>query len=578
MLGIIAGALAWLCMAALARAQDLPPSPGAPPPAGASVIALADRPGEVPLDQRSRYWIEPGGTRSIDEVEVMGDSLPWKPRLPGQQYRLDGAALWLQFDAAMVGNERWFLSMGTSGIDRAQLFYRDDLGRWRVQEAGDTRAVSDWPLPGRVPTFELPREAGQVVRYWVRVEHARVDFASPITLYSQAQLLALREREQFLLGAYFGLAALIAFVAIANTVVYRDRSFGAYALYVSLLAIGQAAYLGVGSQHLWENWLKWNETASFLLPGVSSAAGLWFVKTVTEPKRFSRVLDLAVWALIAAVLSAVALDTVLQSRSSFGLVMVLTAASMLVVLGLIALVWLRGDDPAIRLVALGFLPVVVMAVFPVARGFNLIPASNLTRYAISIGAVLEMPILLYALGLRGSRRREAQVRAAALARSDALTGLANLRTFGQRLEDALTRARGLKHSCALMGVRIANHEALLAEFGREALDKALVVTASHLRRAISDIDLAGRVGEHEFAVLVEGPTGVAAATSRAQHVIASGLRPSDALPPGMILRFHVAVALLPERDLDAPSCLRWVLEGAAAMPADARKLIRPMNF
>lgn len=542
------------------------------------MIALADRPGEVPLDQRSRYWIEPGGTRSIDEVEVMGDSLPWKPRLPGQQYRLDGAALWLQFDAAMVGNERWFLSMGTSGIDRAQLFYRDDLGRWRVQEAGDTRAVSDWPLPGRVPTFELPREAGQVVRYWVRVEHARVDFASPITLYSQAQLLALREREQFLLGAYFGLAALIAFVAIANTVVYRDRSFGAYALYVSLLAIGQAAYLGVGSQHLWENWLKWNETASFLLPGVSSAAGLWFVKTVTEPKRFSRVLDLAVWALIAAVLSAVALDTVLQSRSSFGLVMVLTAASMLVVLGLIALVWLRGDDPAIRLVALGFLPVVVMAVFPVARGFNLIPASNLTRYAISIGAVLEMPILLYALGLRGSRRREAQVRAAALARSDALTGLANLRTFGQRLEDALTRARGLKHSCALMGVRIANHEALLAEFGREALDKALVVTASHLRRAISDIDLAGRVGEHEFAVLVEGPTGVAAATSRAQHVIASGLRPSDALPPGMILRFHVAVALLPERDLDAPSCLRWVLEGAAAMPADARKLIRPMNF
>lgn len=577
-MGIIAGALAWLCMTVCAIAQELPPEAQARAPAAPSIIALADRPGEVPLDQRSRYWIEAGGTRTIDEIEVLGESLPWKPRVPGQQYRIDGAALWLQFDAAVLGEERWFLSMGTSGIDRAQMFYRDDTGRWRMQEAGDTRAVSDWPLPGRVPTFELPRVRGEVVRYWVRVEHARVDFASPVTLYSQARLLALREREQFLLGAYFGLAALIAFVAIANTVVYRDRSFGAYALYVTLLAVGQAAYLGVGSQHLWENWLKWNETASFLLPGVSSAAGLWFVKTVTEPKRFSRALDLAVWALIAAVLSAVALDTFMQSRTSFGLVMALTAASMVVVMGLIVLVWLRGDDPEIRLVALGFVPVVVMAVFPVARGFNLIPASDLTRYAVSIGAVLEMPILLYALGLRGSRRREAQVRAAALARSDPLTGLANKRTFAERLQDALARARSLKHPCALLGLRIANFEALLEEFGREAADKALVVAASHLRRAISDIDLAARMGEHEFAVLVEGPTSVATATSRAQHVIASGLRPSESLPPGMNLRFHVAVALLPERDLDAGACLRWVLEGAAAMPADARKLIRPMNF
>ena len=55
-----------------------------------------------------------------------------------------------------------------------------------------------------------------------------------------------------------------------------------------------------------------------------------------------------------------------------------------------------------------------MALFPIARGMNLIPISALTRYGLSIGAALEMPILFYALSLRGSRRREAQVRAAAL--------------------------------------------------------------------------------------------------------------------------------------------------------------------
>jgi two-component system, sensor histidine kinase LadS len=437
--------------------------------------------------------------------------------------------------------------------------------------------VSQWALPGRFPTFELS-PAGKPVRYWVRIEHARVNFASPIGIYEQSSLLAAREREQLLLGAYFGLAALIALIAAANAVAYRDRNFGVYAFYVALLAIGQLAYLGVGAQHLWDHWLKWNETATFLLPGISSAAGLWFARSITEPARFSKALDLAVWSLLAALLSAVALDSFLASRNSFALVMVLTLIVLAVVVGLILLVWTQGEDPYIRLIALGFVPVIVMALFPVARGLNLIAASALTRYGLSIGAAIEMPILFYALSLRGSRRREAQVRAAALSRNDTLTGLAHNRTLLHRLEGAIARARSLKHACALMAVKISNLDAITAEFGRETADRVLVVTASLLRHAITDIDLAARVSEHGFALLLEGPTTTENAMNRAQQVVASGLRSSNALPPGTTLKFHIAVALLPDKDLDAPGSMKWLLESVGAMPADARKLIRAMNF
>ena len=107
------------------------------------------------------------------------------------------------------------------------------------------------------------------MRYWLRIEHERVDFATPIAIQDRASLLASRELEQFLLGAYFGLAALIVVVAAANAMAYRDRNFGVYAVYVATLAAGQVAYLGVGAQHVWDHWLKWNEVATFLLPGVS---------------------------------------------------------------------------------------------------------------------------------------------------------------------------------------------------------------------------------------------------------------------------------------------------------------------
>lgn len=560
-----------------ARAQDVLPAADLQAAAAPAPIRLTPGLDALPLHGRSRYWIDDTGTKTVDEVEAASEVLPWAPRDADRQYRLDGKAMWVQFDAVPVGDGRWFLEIGSSGLDRAQLFYRDAGGKWVMREAGDTRPVSEWPLPGRVPTFELSHDA-RPVRYWLRVEHARVDFAAPMRLYDQGPLLAAREREQFLLGAYFGLAALITIVAVANGLAFRDRAFGAYALYVALFALGQVAYLGVGAQHVWTHWLRWNETSTFLLPGVASAAALWFVKTVTEPARYSRVLDALVWLLAIALILAVGIDTVLESRASFRALMLLTTLALALVVVLIGVVWYRGDDPTIRLVALGFLPVVVMAVFPVARGLNLIPNSPLTRYGLSIGAVLEMPILFYALMVRGSRRREAEVRAAALSRNDALTGLAHNRTLLQRLEGALARARGQKHPCALLGVKIANFEAIVSEYGREAAEKALVVTASHLRRAITDVDMAARVGDNEFMLLLEGPTTTDTAMSRAQQVVASGLRPSEALPPGLTLKFHVAVALLPEQELDAAASARWVLDGMAAIPADARKLIRPLNF
>lgn len=576
--------LRWLALGAglllglgMTFAQDTmtlaPPKPTGPEP-----IALSAQTPVVSLDRRSRFWIEAAPHATPAQLEAAGESLPWALRVPASQYNIDGKALWFQFDAMVRDDGRWYLELASSGLDRAQLFYRGADGKWITQEAGDTKPVSAWPLPGRVPTFELAQATAQPVRYYLRTEHTRVNFGTPITIYNQASLLASREREQFLLGAYFGLAALIAFATIANALVYRDRNFAAYAVYVIALTMGQLAYLGVGAQHVWDKWLHWNEVATFVLPGVSTAAALWFARTVTEPARFSRVLDLAVWTLIVSVLAAVAVDTFVASRFTFAIVMGLTAFGLAVVVLLVAMVWMYGDDPYIRLIALGFLPVVLMALFPVARGLNLIPASALTRYGLTIGAALEMPILFYALSLRGSRRRESEVRAAALSRTDALTGLAHNRSLLARLDAALIRARSQKHACALLVVKLCNHDAIAQEFGRDIADRALVVAASVLQLAITDIDLAARVGEHDFALLLEGPTTTENAVMRAQQVIARGLQHSEALPPPVTLKFQIAAALLPDKEFDAPGSLKWLLDAVHAMRPDARRSIRPLNF
>lgn len=535
---------------------------------------------EVPLGERAQFWIEDGRSRTIEEVAAAGDSLPWKTRRPGQQDRLDDRALWLRFSIDLQDTERWYLAIGSSGIDRVQLFHRDPQGRWVSAEAGDSRPVSQWPLPGRVPTFELEHPTGaEPVMYWLRIEHDRVDYAAPITLYNQAELLSLREREQFLFGCYFGVAILLALVSVANAVIWRDRNFAAYALYLITYTLGQAAYLGVGAQHLWDTWLHWNALSTFVLPGLSAAAALWFAQVVTEPARFSRWLHRLVIALIVALMLALLVDTAWPTRASLGIRLALTTIALVVVVLLVAIVWKRGGaDVDIRVIALGFVPVLVMALFPIARGFNLIPNSVFTRYGLAMGAALEMPILFYALNLRAARRREAQMRASALPRTDALTGLANRSSLLQRLEDSLAHARSQKHSCALLLVKIANHDQIASEHSRDTLDRALIVTGAYMRRAATDIDLAARVGEREFALLIEGPTTPDAASSRAQQVVAGGLRQTQALPPDVTLRLSVAVAMLPADPPDAETTLQWVAAALAGIRSDARKQIRSVNF
>lgn len=565
-----AAALIGLAASCLAGAEPAP----APLP---DPIALGPASGSMPLDGHAVFWIEPTQTRTAEEIEAAGPAIGWAPLVGGRQYRVDGRALWIRFRAQVRGDERWYVAVGSSGIDRVQLFHRATDGRWVVEEAGDTRPVSQWPLPGRVPTFELAGGDAPVT-YFLRIEHERVDYAAPITLYSQSALVAVREREQFLLGAYFGVAALLALVALANAFAHRDRNFGTYAAYLIIYTLGQAAYLGVGAQHLWDTSLEWNAQSTFVLPGLAAAAALWFVQVVTEPARFSRLLDQLVWALIAALLLALVFDTLVPSRATLVARLALISMALALVAVLIGFVWIKGDDPDIRVIALGFVPVLVMALFPIARGFNLIPNSIFTRYGMTIGAAVEMPILFYALSLRSGRRREPHARASALLHTDALTGLADRRSLLQRMEAAMARASMQKRQCAVLMIKLSNYDLIAAEYGRETVERALVVAAAHLRRAASDIDLAARVAEREFALLLEGPTTPDTATARAQQIVASGLRHSPALPAELTLRLTVVMAMLPGEQPDAAATLQWLQGALAAVRAESRKQIRPLNF
>jgi hypothetical protein len=89
--------------------------------------------------------------------------------------------------------------------------------------------------------------------------------------------------------------------------------------------------------------------------------------------------------------------------------------------------------------------------------------------------------------------------------------------------------------------------------------------------------MAARVGDREYAVLLEAPVTPQALSSRAQQVVASGLRQVEQLPQALTLKFHVTAAILPVPQLDGEATLTWVMDGLDQMTQN-EKLIRNLNF
>lgn len=532
----------------------------------------------VSLNRRSAYWVDRQGQSTPQTLEAQPGAAMWRLRARDQQSWAQGGVLWVTFAVAVPRGERWYLEVGTSGHSKVQLFHRDGAGAWAVQQAGTELPVTHWAVHGRLPTFRLDSSRPEAVRYWLRVEDERDEFIAPLRLLREEALRNQRELEQFLFGGYFGLAALVLLASLVHGIAWRDRGFLAFALYIFLLALGQLGYAGIGAQHLWPEWLGWNGTMLALWPGAAMAGALWFVRTVTDPARLSRRLDLAVWGLLAALLASTALHTVVTSRTSSTLVLSFTGLALAAVAAMVLWSWRESRERHLGLVAAGFLALVAMAAFPLARTFGLVPPTVLTRFSLFFGVALQLPILYYALNMRLMARRESELRASALSHTDALTGLPHRQALVQRLDASLAHARGQKQQFALLAVRVSNLEAIAGEFGREAAEKALVVAASHMRRAAFNFDMAARVGEREFCVLQEAPVTPPLVTSRAQQIVASGLRPIESLPAALTLKFHVAAALVPEPTLDGAASLQWVLDGLDQIEPEAKKLIRPLNF
>ncbi len=185
------------------------------------------------------------------------------------------------------------------------------------------------------------------------------------------------------------------------------------------------------------------------------------------------------------------------------------------------------------------------------------PAVALDRWMFTFGVAAAAAVVI--AGLRD--------RLVALARADALTGLANRRAFSERLRAELGRARREGTPVAVVLVDVDGFKQVNDTRGHDAGDETLRAIARVLEGTRRGHDLAARIGGDEFAVLLTGGAGDAVRALGDRMMAAIG---ADGTLPTLSLGAAVA-----PHDGITPAALLAAADGAlyAAKQAGRARLV-----
>jgi GGDEF domain-containing protein len=535
------------------------------------------------ISRGALYWIDGSARSDVSAVASLPGRM-FEPLAPGQTFSLDDAALWVRLEIPPLdGARRWYLQVDFNALDRVELYQPRADGGWNQQQAGDRLPLSQWSLRDRLPVFRLD-PAGQPRTVWLRVMNRPVPVSPEITLLDEDSRDARRVRTFVALGAYFGFGALVLFIGLVHARLYADRAFVAYGVYVANMLALQVSFTGLGGLLLWPEWPAGNNGSPALFTLWLTASSIWFLREVCAVSRFHRGFDrlLGLWSLFGWLYPVVYI--LLLNRPALVTLHAYVFLSGLLGLAVCFWAWRQGERYA-GWVGLGLLPVVLTFPFPALRNLGVLPANVLTQYALVLGSLVEIPLLLYILHRRARDYSENRVRLRSIDSTDPLTGLVASPVLGLRLRDALRRARRYGHRCGVLLVELSNHGELVEAGGRELGERALVVAASRLSRVVRDIDTVSRVSERCFAIHVEGPSDAASLADLATHVVAKGLARTPLLPPDLSLRLRVVTLLVPDPALaglegeegDDERCLAVLRKGLERMAADDRRAIRHLG-
>lgn len=135
------------------------------------------------------------------------------------------------------------------------------------------------------------------------------------------------------------------------------------------------------------------------------------------------------------------------------------------------------------------------------------------------------------------------------ARIDALTGAANRRHFINEAEQTIALSRRYRHALSLLMLDIDRFKSVNDTYGHHAGDLALQTLTHVCKTELRDVDLLGRIGGEEFAVLLP-ETGAERALHVAERLRQAVAKTAARADGNLTVRFTVSIGVATLTDQD----------------------------
>ncbi|MBF0144375.1 MAG: hypothetical protein HQL59_13085, partial [Magnetococcales bacterium] len=353
----------------------------------------------LPANRHARILEDPDRTLTLSAVTLpeMRDRFQPVGNISGRG--LSTSAWWIHLEGFNPSDHpvRWLLQATGATIDYVDFHHLTPDQPPREWHLGDRRPFSARPVPHETPVVALETPPRTTSSLYIRLAFKTVGIIdADLLLWSPEQFVSHKETNGIIIGIFVG--GLI-FMIFFNYFIYlstRLKEYSWYVAYISAVATGTLAMMGLGHRHLFPDSALLTEQVPLLVPHLSILLGVQFSRVFLELPTLAPRIDRLLTVLMAGFLVAIAL--LLGGYKAEGIK--LAAMISTVMLPAIPLIggwlWWRGQRKA-RLVTLAWLVLIVGTMTAWGRLLGFFPTTIWTIWAGRIGVWLEAAVLSLAM-------------------------------------------------------------------------------------------------------------------------------------------------------------------------------------
>ncbi len=404
------------------------------------------QPAQVTAPAKSMTLPQQVGAFSLPLSAPLDPQTLWEQPYPNTQSN-NAAGLWRVGDGQRTAakftllaeiEQEYALEIPLTRMDLVDVFWRLHGQAWQHAQAGDTVALSRWPIVGQYPTFML-RFASVPARMDVLVVMQNAGFADTTVVLSADRASSERRLIQAnSSGLMIGACATVMIICLLLCLLYRNLA-GSYLLaYSTMVTAGSILLNGYGAIWFTPEWPRFNDSIKPFTATLICTSMLFACKAALDKSVVSRSWQIAT-NVVGATLLVYAFAQFfllpyawrLLGGAGGGVLVTLMG------LGLCWSSWRRGDRyaPWVALAVVLF----SLSVWVVTRGFVMVWGIGLFSALTSLFLIASVLVLRHVLALRERYGRAVLGRAVLNAHRDPLTALLSYDGFERAIDTLAVR-------------------------------------------------------------------------------------------------------------------------------------------